>query len=285
MGFVHNEKVVEALRSDRANEPLCKCIRVRGSKGRLQDLGALGLEHFVEARHVLGVTIADQELGSDVCVGEVAGDVPRLLDDPRRVRMSGHAGDPDPSAPEFDEEQHIEAFEQHGVDMEEVRGHDTRRLDTQELAPGGTVAPRSRSQAVVLHDPGDGARGQAHPELEQLTLDAAVARSVRKPDSGGDQGSCISVAIASHPRCYRMKEPGDRASGAHILPAVVGQRSTAPGVRPDQRPDRDFGALHRFRSVPGTYGLTCRLYSTPGGPAVSPTLGQIVEVVKVAASA
>jgi hypothetical protein len=31
-----------------------------------------------------------------------------------------------------------------------------------------------------------------------------------------------------------MKEPGDRASGAHILPAVVGQRSTAPGVRPDQ---------------------------------------------------
>jgi hypothetical protein len=31
--------------------------------------------------------------------------------------------------------------------------------------------------------------------------------------------------------------------------------------------------------------LTCRLYSTPGGPAVSLTLGQIVEVVKVAASA
>jgi hypothetical protein len=27
MGFVHNEKVVEALRSDRANEPLGKCIR------------------------------------------------------------------------------------------------------------------------------------------------------------------------------------------------------------------------------------------------------------------
>src|SRR5664280_1769444 len=102
---------------------------------------------------------------------------------------------------------------------------------------------------------------------------------------GGDQGSRLPIANTFHPRCYRMKEPGDRAFGAHILPAVVGQRSTAPGVRPDQRPDRDFGALHRFRSVPGTYGLTCRLYSTPGGPAVSLTLGQIVEVVKVAASA
>jgi hypothetical protein len=37
--------------------------------------------------------------------------------------MSGHAGDPDPSAAELDEEQYIEAFEQHGVDMEEVRSH------------------------------------------------------------------------------------------------------------------------------------------------------------------
>src|SRR5450755_2324066 len=81
MGLVHNEKVVEALRSNRANEPFCKCIRVRSPEGRLQDLGAFSLEHFVEARHVVGVAIADQELGSYVCVGEVAGDVPRLLDD------------------------------------------------------------------------------------------------------------------------------------------------------------------------------------------------------------
>jgi len=41
-----------------------------------------------------------------------------------------------------------------------------------------------------------------------------------------------------------MKEPGDRGSDAHILPPVVGWRGTAPDVRPDQRPDRDFGALH-----------------------------------------
>ena len=29
-----------------------------------------------------------------------------------------------------------------------------------------------------------------------------AARSVPKPHSADDQGSCISVAIASHPRCY-----------------------------------------------------------------------------------
>jgi hypothetical protein len=79
MDFVHNEKVVEALRSDRANEPLGKCIRVWGPKGCVQDLGALDLEHFVEAGYVLGVTIPDQELGNDVFVGEVAGDVSSLV--------------------------------------------------------------------------------------------------------------------------------------------------------------------------------------------------------------
>jgi hypothetical protein len=123
MSFVDNEKVVETLRSDSANEPLGKCVRGRGPEGRLDDLGALGLEHFVEARHVLGVTIADQKLDSDVRVGEVASDVPGLLGDPRRVRMSGDPGDPDSTATELDEEQHIETLEQDSIDMEEVRGH------------------------------------------------------------------------------------------------------------------------------------------------------------------
>ena len=57
MSFVDNEKVVETLRSDSANEPLGKCVR--GPEERLHDLGALGLEHFVEARHELGVAIAN----------------------------------------------------------------------------------------------------------------------------------------------------------------------------------------------------------------------------------
>ena len=35
MGFVRNKNVVEALLSDRANEPFFKCIRVRGPEGRL----------------------------------------------------------------------------------------------------------------------------------------------------------------------------------------------------------------------------------------------------------
>src|SRR5664279_4105183 len=79
MGFVHDQKVVEALRPDGTHEPFGNRVRIRGPKG-----------------------------------------------------------------------------------MEEVRGHDTRRPGPQELTPGGTTSPGSGAEPVVLRDPGDGARRQAH---------------------------------------------------------------------------------------------------------------------------
>jgi hypothetical protein len=115
------------------------------------------LQSLVEARHELGVTIADQEPCGDVCASKVTGDVPRLLSDPRRVWMNGHTGDPDSPAAELDEEQYREALDQHCVDMENVRRHDARRLRTQELTPGGAclrgAGPRPwsfRTRAMVL---------------------------------------------------------------------------------------------------------------------------------------
>ncbi len=52
VGFVHDQQVVEALRSHRAHEPFGKGVRVRGSKGRPEDLGAFG----VGAKSVIHVT-------------------------------------------------------------------------------------------------------------------------------------------------------------------------------------------------------------------------------------
>ncbi|HVA08653.1 MAG TPA: thioredoxin family protein [Acidimicrobiales bacterium] len=39
-----------------------------------------------------------------------------------------------------------------------------------------------------------------------------------------------------------------------------------------------------FHSPSAAFGLTCRIYSTPDGPAGAPTLEQVVEVVKAAAT-
>jgi hypothetical protein len=64
---------------------------------------------------------------------------------------------------------------------------------TEGLAPGGFVAPRSMSQAVVLHDPGDGACGQAYSEFEQLTLDPAIAPSLVLPCREHHQGDRLVI--------------------------------------------------------------------------------------------
>src|ERR1017187_4670499 len=143
-----------------------------GSERGPENLGTLGLEHFVEARNVLGGAVADQELGGDVRSGEIAGHVSGTLGDPRSVGISGHPSDPDPCSAKLDEEQDIEAFEQNGVDMEEVRSHYARRLGAQALTPGWTTSAGSRIEAVVLDDPGDGARRKTYAELAQFTLDA-----------------------------------------------------------------------------------------------------------------
>src|ERR1017187_7372153 len=80
--------------------------------------------------------------------------------------------------------------------------------------------------------------------LTSITRLAIPARSVRKPDSADDQGSCISVAIASHPRCYGTKEPGDRCSGALWVPKTssgaptrddVPERTSVLAERPTSR--------------------------------------------------
>ncbi len=102
--------------------------------------------------------------------------------------MSGDPGDPDPSTAELDEEQHVEAFERDGVDVEEVGGHDARRLGAQELTPGRAASPGSRAEAVVPQNLGDGARGQVHPELAEFTLDAPVAPPRVLPGQTHDEG-------------------------------------------------------------------------------------------------
>ena len=89
--------------------------------------------------------------------------------------VGGDAGDPDPSAAELDEKEHVEPFEHERVDGEEVGGDDVSGLGPQERPPRGSAPSGGGPEAVILHDPSNGARRQANTELEQFALDAAVA--------------------------------------------------------------------------------------------------------------
>src|ERR1019366_10564477 len=115
MPSVYNEEVVETLGADGPDEALRISIRVRCPKWSQKDLGTLGSEDLVEADHVLRITVSDEEPWVQSFVGEVTGQVPRLLGDPRAIGMLGDPSDPDSPTPDLDEEQDVEPPEQHRI--------------------------------------------------------------------------------------------------------------------------------------------------------------------------
>jgi hypothetical protein len=110
------------------------------------DLGALGPEEIIECPAELGVPIAQQEPDSSSLLAEFQQQVPGLLGDPGAVGIGGHAGQVDAAGVQFDEEQHVQPFEPHGVDGEEVAGDDPGGLLTQKRPPRRARAPRAGSR-------------------------------------------------------------------------------------------------------------------------------------------
>jgi hypothetical protein len=89
-----------------------------------------------------------QPVGS---LAQVHRQTPGLLRDPGAGRTCGHVGEVDSAGGDLEEEQHVDAFEEHRVDGNEVTGNDGVGLRGQELPPG-------RSRATWCGD-GTTARG------------------------------------------------------------------------------------------------------------------------------
>jgi hypothetical protein len=62
--------------------------------------------------------------------------------------MRTAAGEVDAPTLKLDEEEHVVAAQEGGLDREEVAGDDARRLRTEELAPGGACASRRRTKTA-----------------------------------------------------------------------------------------------------------------------------------------
>src|ERR1039458_8847495 len=105
MPCIHDEEAIQALGAHGPNKTLGIRVSVQGPQWGSQDLYTFRPKNLVETGHVLGVAIADEELGRDSLIGNVTGHVPGLLGGPRRL---GVASDPDPSSAYLDEEQNLE---------------------------------------------------------------------------------------------------------------------------------------------------------------------------------
>jgi hypothetical protein len=84
----------------------------------------------------LGVPVPDQELEAVRLTFQVHQQVPGLLGYPLACWVSSDARQVHAPGAMLDEEQHVQAAQEHGVDVEEVRGEDRRGLGGQERLPG-----------------------------------------------------------------------------------------------------------------------------------------------------
>jgi hypothetical protein len=106
------------------------------------DLGTGRTPDIVECPGELRVSVADQEVERGGTVAEVEEEVAGLLGHPRPGRVGGDTGKVHLPAAQFDDEQHIQPAQEHGVDREEVARQDASRLSAQERPPGGRSPPR-----------------------------------------------------------------------------------------------------------------------------------------------
>ena len=169
------EKAVQALSTDGPHETFCERVRTWGLDWRLDDPDAFSVEDLVETSTELRVPVPDHELGCPGPLGKGSAQVAGLLGDPLPHRVGGDAGEVYASGVDLNEEQHVEATQEDGVDGEEVAGQHGRCLCSEELRPGWPRTSRRRSDAMPTQR-GPHARGR-EPDAHggELPVDATIS--------------------------------------------------------------------------------------------------------------
>src|SRR5215213_6974868 len=174
MPRVQDQEPVQTFGPNRPHEPFRDPIRLRCLNRRPNNTHVLGLEHGVTAACELAIAIANQKPNRLLPLNESPRDLPRLLRDPRIVRMCRAAGQVDTAAAEFNEEQHIQSLEPYGVDGEEIHRDDAVGPRTEELSPR-RPAPNRWAESFGAEDFLDGSCRDHDVKALQLADDALIA--------------------------------------------------------------------------------------------------------------
>src|SRR6266702_4874055 len=116
----------------------------------------------------------DQEPEPGGAFAKVHQQVAGLLGGPFPGEAGGDAQDVHPPCADLDHEEHVQASEEHGVNVQEIARQDPGRLAGQELPPcRGCPAGCGREPGFGQY-PADRSFADAVPEAEELALDAPV---------------------------------------------------------------------------------------------------------------
>jgi hypothetical protein len=184
--------------------------------------------------------------------------------------MGGDAEQPHPAGGQLDDEQNVQAAQQHGLDVGEVAGQDALGLGGQELRPALPGSLWGRVDAGPAQDQPD--RGGCDPvaEPDQLAVDPPVTpagvvrghpqhqlpdgRAGRRPPAapGDAPAAADQVAMPAQHRLRAHEQPrpapGGNQPAQRRLQRPIGPRRPRPGDLPTQHrqlmtQQEDFGRL------------------------------------------
>jgi len=138
LATVEDEHPVEALPTDSADKTLGEGVGPWRSDRRANDPYAVCMEDLVEAGRELGVSVTDEEPDRAGLFGQDDAQIAGLLDHPLSNGAGRDSRHVDPSGVQLDEEEHVEAPKNDGIDGEEVTRQHRGRLSSEELGPRWT---------------------------------------------------------------------------------------------------------------------------------------------------
>jgi|SRR5579872_4784690 len=175
MALIEDDQPVECLMAQSLDRPLTVSVGSGTPIRCWRDSGANAAKHLVELIDELGVAIVDGELQRSLETRQFPGQIADLLSDPGRVGVCGAVGVEDAPAMDLHEYDHVERLEYGGVDGEEVTGQDGTGLGGQKLGPARSLASRGRRHPLPPKNSSCRVRCDLITELEQFSLDPAIA--------------------------------------------------------------------------------------------------------------
>ena len=172
--LVEDQHPVQALTPDRAHPPLGMGVALRSPRRSTQHLNVGVSEDLVEARGELRVAITDQEPETVSPLPHRVHEVASLLGDPLAGRMPRHPENVDSAGTDLDDEEHVDATQQHRVDGEEITRQHCRRLGSTEVPPRQTSTAWRRIQSRVVKDVPDGRWSDPVTQSDQFAVDSSV---------------------------------------------------------------------------------------------------------------
>jgi hypothetical protein len=199
--LARDQHPVQALAPGAGYPPLRDRVRPWRPDRGPDDPHADRSEHRVERSGELGVPVTDQELEAVSAALEVHQEVAGLLGHPL---TRGVGGDPDqvhaPGAV-LDEKQDVQAPQEHGIDVEEIRGEDRLGLPGQEHAPDLSGPPGCGIDARVLENLPRRRRRELTSQAGEFAVDAPVTPA---------RLSCAISSTSARTACAVRGRPGVR---------------------------------------------------------------------------